>query len=120
MPGRKALNDAVLPITPVTLTDAATITTDAATGRHFRATLAGDRTLAAPTNPTDAQRALWELTASGAQRTITLTTGSAGAFELTAGLSAANAIPSGKVAFLAAIYSASRARWTALAFRVTS
>lgn len=120
MPGRKALNDALTPVSPATLTDAATITTDASTGRHFRVSLAGDRTLGVPTNPADAQRVLWEITASGAQRAITLTTGSSGAFELTAGLSAANTIPSGKVAFLAAIYSAPRARWTALAFRVTS
>lgn len=104
----------------VTLTDAATIATDASLAKFFRVTLAGDRTLGVPTNPTDAQRALWEFTASAAQRTITLTTGSTGSFELTAGLSAANVIPSGKVGFLAAVYSSSRARWTALAFRVTS
>jgi hypothetical protein len=120
MPGRKGLNDAATPITPVTLTDAATVATDASLGRHFRVTLAGDRTLGAPTNAADAQRVLWEITASAAQRTITLSTGSSGTFELTAGLSAANAIPSGKVALFAAIYSSARARWTALAFRVTS
>jgi hypothetical protein len=120
MPGRKALNDELAPVTPTTLTDAATIATDASLGRHFRVTLAADRTLGAPTNPTDAQRALWEITASGAQRTITLTTGSSGAFELTAGISAATAIASGKTAFIVAIYNSGRARWSVVSYRVLS
>lgn len=120
MPGRKALNDQPGPITPTTLTDAATVATDASLGRHFRVTLGADRTLGAPTNATDAQRVLWEITASGAQRTITLTTGSSGAFELTAGISASTAIASGKTAFIAAIYSSSRARWSVLSYRVLS
>lgn len=120
MPGRKSLNDGLTPVTPTTLTDAATIATDASLGRHFRCTLGADRTLGVPTNATDAQRAMWELTASGAQRTITLTTGSTGAFELTAGISAATAIASGKTAFISAIYSSARARWTVLSYRVLS
>lgn len=39
----------------MTLTDAATITIDAQTGDDFRVTLGGNRTLAAPTNPSDGQ-----------------------------------------------------------------
>ena len=46
---------------PVTLTDAATIATDASTGTWFRVTLAGNRTLGNPTNPTDGQMVVWEL-----------------------------------------------------------
>ena len=46
---------------PKTLTDAATITVDAGTGNHFRVTLGGNRTLAAPTNPTDGQRIVFEI-----------------------------------------------------------
>lgn len=45
----------------VTLTDAATITTDASLGNNFRVTLGGSRTLAAPTNLTDGQRLTWEI-----------------------------------------------------------
>lgn len=120
MPGRKFLNEVASQVAPTTLTDAATIATDASLGKHFRVTMAADRTLGAPTNPTDAQRVLWELTASGAQRTITLTTGSSGAFELTAGISASTAIASGKTAFILAIYSSSRARWSVLSYRVLS
>lgn len=46
---------------PVALTDAVTITTDAALGNHFRVTLAGNRTMGAPTNPTDGQKLLYEV-----------------------------------------------------------
>jgi hypothetical protein len=46
---------------PVTLTDEATITTNAALGVHFRVTLGGNRTLANPTNESDGQRITWEV-----------------------------------------------------------
>lgn len=47
--------DAIAPISPtgVVLTDGATINTDASLGSDFYVTLAGNRTFAAPTNPTD-------------------------------------------------------------------
>jgi hypothetical protein len=50
---------------PVTLTDAATIATNAALGCHFRVTLAGNRTLANPSNLTDGQRLTWEIVQDG-------------------------------------------------------
>ena len=46
--------------TPVTLTYAATVTTNASLSNHFRITLTGALTLAAPTNPSDGQRVFWE------------------------------------------------------------
>lgn len=60
---------------PVTLTDAATVATDASQGFHFRVTLGGNRTLGNPTNPTDGQVAWWEIIqdATGS-RTLTLDT----------------------------------------------
>jgi hypothetical protein len=42
-------------VTPVTLTDGATINVDASSSNVFRVTLAGNRTLAAPTNLSDGQ-----------------------------------------------------------------
>jgi hypothetical protein len=55
-----------------TLTDAATITIDASQGDDFRVTLAGNRTMAAPTNPTDGQRMTVLLTQDGTgTRTMT-------------------------------------------------
>jgi hypothetical protein len=61
--------------TEVTLTDAATINTDCSTGSRFRVTLAGNRTLANPTNANDGQQIVWEFIqdATGS-RTITLGT----------------------------------------------
>jgi len=49
----------------VTLTDAATIATDASLGNHFRVTLGGNRTLGNPTNPTDGQKCTWEVIQDG-------------------------------------------------------
>lgn len=58
---------------PVALTDAATIATDASLGNHFRVTLGGNRTLGAPTNPSDGQIGTWEFIQDGTgSRTITL------------------------------------------------
>jgi hypothetical protein len=58
---------------PQTLTDAATILTDASTGTHFRVTLGGNRTLDNPTGLVDGQKILWELIQDGTGgRTITL------------------------------------------------
>lgn len=45
--------------TPVALTDASTIATDASQGNTFTVTLGGNRTLGQPTNPTDGQKAIW-------------------------------------------------------------
>lgn len=45
----------------VAVTDAATITLDAARGSYHRVTLGGNRTLAAPINPSDGQRLIFEL-----------------------------------------------------------
>jgi len=48
-----------------TLTDAATILVNAATGSLFRVTLGGNRTLGAPSNPTDGQVIDFEITQDG-------------------------------------------------------
>jgi hypothetical protein len=52
-------------IATATLTDAATIATDASTGNHFRVTLTGNRTLGNPTNATDGQKIVWEVIQDG-------------------------------------------------------
>lgn len=48
-------------VTPDTLTDGATIATDASTGNNFRVTLTGSHTLGNPTNASDGQHILFEL-----------------------------------------------------------
>ena len=45
----------------VTLTDGTTIATNAALGNDFRVTLTGNHTLGAPSNPTDGQRVIYQV-----------------------------------------------------------
>lgn len=118
LPTSDTLTALLAPPAPVTLTDGATVNTDAAAGSLFRLSAAGDRTLAAPTNAADAMLRTWEITASAAQRTITLATGSSGAFVLTAGTSASYTIASGKILYLLARYDSTQARWVVLGQRV--
>jgi hypothetical protein len=103
----------------VALTDAATISTDASSGKHFRVTVAGDRTLGTPINAADGMHRIWEVTASSADRSLTLTTGASGSFELTVGIASPVIISNGKTLFLGAIFNASRNRWTVIASRTT-
>lgn len=61
--------------TETTLTDAATIATDASVGNDFIVTLGGNRTLGNPTNPTHKQEITWWFVQDGTgSRTITLDT----------------------------------------------
>jgi hypothetical protein len=60
-------------MTPVTLTDAATIAVNAALGNQFRVTLGGNRTLGAPSGPVDGQViTVWFTQDGTGSRTITL------------------------------------------------
>lgn len=93
----------------VSLTDGATITTDASTGNNFTVTLGGNRTLANPTNPTDGQKCVWRLKqdATGG-RTITLDT----AFRLGSDVTAvALSTTPNKTDYLGAIYNAADSVW---------
>lgn len=49
----------------IALTDAANITTDASLGNIFTITIAGNRNLSAPTNPTDGQRIMYRIKQDG-------------------------------------------------------
>lgn len=104
----------LVPWAPVTLTDTATIATDASLGTHFRVTLGGNRTLGNPTNPTDGQRAIWELIqdATGS-RTITLGSAFALGTDLTAVTLTTTA---SKRDFLGAVYNSTAAKWFVIAF----
>jgi hypothetical protein len=99
----------------VTLTDGATVALDAAMGRVHKLVAAGDRTISAPLNPVEGQPLVIEHTASGAARTLTLTTGSAGAFAFGADVTGLTATASGMTDYIGAIYDATAAR-----FRVVS
>lgn len=102
------------PLPPVTLTDGATISLTASAGSVFRVTLGGNRTLAAPTSPTDGQMITIAIKqdATGG-RTLALTTGAGGfsfgtdapvgAFSLS---TVANAVD-----YLTCVYNEAALRW---------
>jgi hypothetical protein len=114
--GSSKVPAANLPVTlpPATLTDAATIATDASLGNHFRVTLGGNRTLGTPTNPTDGQKVVWELIqdATGS-RTITLSAGFAFGSDIS---SITLTTTASKRDFLGAVYNATASKWYVIAF----
>ncbi len=100
---------------PIVLIDAAEIITDAAAGSHFRVSITGNRTLLAPGNPSDGQRCVWAITASGADRTLSLATGTGG-FAFGTDLTALTLIKAGTTDYLGAIFHAGASRWHVLAY----
>lgn len=117
MPAGDVVTPAVVglvPWAPVPLTDAATIATDASLGDYFRVTLAGNRTLGNPTNPTDGQRCTWEIS-QDATGSRTLTLGSN--FALGTSIAAVTlTTTASKTDFLGAIYNSTAGKWRVVAF----
>lgn len=109
----------VKPYPPVDLLDAATVATDAALGTHFRLVTAGNRTLGVPTNPTSGQVVLWEITASGAARTLTLATGTGG-FVFGTDITAISATSTGLTDYIQAVYderaASNTGRWRVISY----
>ena len=96
---------------PVTLTDAATIATNAALGNRFRVSSATDRTLGAPTNGTDGQQCVWSWSnTDGSDHTLTLDTGTGG-FRYGTDVTTLTATVAGKTDHLTAIYNSSANKW---------
>lgn len=109
--------NATTPPPPVVaqLIDASVITTDARQANLFRVSLAGNRTLAAPTSPVDGQRVVWEITASGGQRQLALATG-AGGFVFGRDVTGLTATSAGTTDYLGAIYNMAVNRWRVVAY----
>jgi hypothetical protein len=100
----------------VTLTDAATIATDASLGNEFRISSATDRTLGVPTNPTDGQCCRWRwANTDSSSRQLTLST-SAGGFQFTEDIPALTATSPGKADFIGAIYVAAKGYWDVVSY----
>jgi hypothetical protein len=98
----------------VSLTDQATIATDASLGDTFSVTLGGNRTLGTPTNPTAGQKVTWIIKqdATGS-RTITLSSG----FRLGTDIGAVTlSTTAAKSDYLGAIYNSSDSKWDVVAF----
>lgn len=97
-----------------TLTPGTTVATDASLGDFFRLTPAQNFTLSNPTNPTDGQRCIWEITQDGTgSRLITLGTQFALGTEITAITLSTTAA---KVDYIGAIYSSGATKWRIVSF----
>jgi hypothetical protein len=96
------------------LTDAATISVDAAAGSDFRLTLGGDHTLGNPANPTDGQQIIFQVT-QGTGGGYMLSYGTA--YEFSSGLpQPALTTTAGHTDLLGFIYSAASGTWLLAAF----
>lgn len=98
----------------VSLTDASTIALDASLGTSFKVTLAGNRTLGNPTNPTDGQRILIAVS-QDATGSRTLTLGSAWALGTDIS-SVTLTTTASKTDYIGAVYDATSTKWRILAF----
>ena len=76
LPAQAATVEPAVAPAVVGLTDAATIAVDASLGNDFRVTIAGNRTIANPSNPTDGQKVVLHVTL-GAAGSLALSWGSA-------------------------------------------
>jgi hypothetical protein len=98
----------------VVLTDAATIALDASRGNDFRVTIAGDRTISNPSNPTDGQKIVLQVT-QGSGGSWALTWGSA--YQFSDGLpQPVLSTKAGDTDLLAFIYNQAQQKWLLVAF----
>jgi hypothetical protein len=103
--------------TPTTLTDGASVAVDASLGKVHGLVAAGNRTILAPTgSPVDGQSLIIRHTASGGARTLTLTTGSSGAFAFGTDITALTATASGTTDYIGCIYSSAAARFHVVSY----
>lgn len=101
---------------PVTLVDGANVSLDAAAGKVFKLTAAGNRTIDSPTNAVDGRGIIIAHTASGADRTLALATGSNGAFIFGTDITALSATTSGLTDYIGAIYDGTAQRWRVVSY----
>jgi len=98
----------------VNLTDAATIAVDASQGNDFRVTIAGNRTMGNPANPSNGEQIIFQVT-QGSGGPFTLTWGSS--YEFSSDLPQPTlSTQSGQTDLLGFIYNASKGTWLLAAF----
>jgi hypothetical protein len=98
-----------------TLTDAANISLNAALGNVFIVTCAGDRTLDPPSNPTAGQKIIIVHVASGADRSLTLSTGTGG-FRFGTDIGSLTATVNSKADYIGCVYSSAANKWDVIAY----
>jgi hypothetical protein len=98
------------------LIDGATIALDASSRRnYYRIIAGGNRTLLAPTNPTDGQKIIIQHFANAAAYTLTLT-GGAGGFRLGTDITAITQTAANKMDYIGAIYCSQTNTWDVVAY----
>ena len=98
----------------VGLADAATIAVDASLGNDFRVTIAGNRTMGTPANPTDGQKITFQIT-QGAAGSAAMAWGSS--YEFSTGLPQPTlSTTAGQTDLLGFIYNAAKAKWLLVTF----
>lgn len=98
----------------VVLSDAATIAVDASLGNDYRVTIAGNRAMGNPSNPTDGQKMTLQVT-QGAGGSFTLSWGST--YEFSSGLPQPTlSTTAGHTDLLGFIYNADKGKWLFVAF----
>jgi hypothetical protein len=113
--GGLSIGKAIQPSSIVTLTDGATVALDASLGNVFRLAASGNRTISVPTNASPGQKMIIAHAAVGAGRTLTLTTGSSGAFRFGTDVTGLSATTSGKTDYIGSVYNGTDERWDVLA-----
>jgi hypothetical protein len=98
----------------VYLTDAATIAVDASLGNDFRVTIAGNRTMGTPSNPTNGEQIIFQITqGTGAPFTVTWASG----YEFSSALPQPTLSSSaGQTDLLGFVYNSSMGTWLFAAF----
>jgi hypothetical protein len=98
----------------VSLADSATIAVDASLGNDYRVTIAASRTMGNPSNPTDGQKIIFQIT-QGLAGSSLITWGSA--YSFATGLPQPTlSTTAGQTDLLAFIYNASKGKWLLAAF----
>ena len=98
----------------VSLTDTSLIAVDASLGNDFRVTLGADHSMANPSNPTDGQKIIFQVT-QGTSGSSTITWGSA--YEFSTGLPQPTlSTAPGDADLLSFVYNAARSKWLFSAF----
>ena len=111
--GGTTLPNAFAPMV-VALSDAPTIAVDASQGNDFRLTIAADRTMANPSNSTDGQQIIFQVT-QGPNAPCTLSWGSS--YDFSAGVPQPTlSTVAGQTDLLGFIYNAARGSWLLAAF----
>lgn len=114
--GGSLLPTLIAPSAVMNLADTASVTLNPTLSNSFLLTATGNRTILAPTGCQNGQKITIRHKASGADRTLSLTTGSAGAFRFGDDIPALTATVSGKTDYIGAECNTTDSRWDVISY----